>query len=127
MIAFHGKVGIKRKYLARVRAHRKADELIKGTYWENGKGCAVGCTVHSSRHENYETELGIPRSLARIEDGIFEGLANGEAKLWPEKFLSVIKTGADLSGVTDRFLHWLLVDPVDGVIKFAKTERSRKA
>ena len=88
--AFHNDPAIKAKYLARVRAHRLADELIHGTYWQYGKGCAVGCTIHSSNHAAYETELGIPEILARLEDGLFEALPNGEAKVWPEAFLKAI-------------------------------------
>jgi hypothetical protein len=61
MKAFHNDNEIKQKYLKRVIAHQKADELIKGKYWEKGKGCAVGCTIHSGDHAKYETELGIPR------------------------------------------------------------------
>jgi len=45
MIAFHGKPEIKEQYLARVRAHAAADEIIHGKYWEGGKGCAIGCTT----------------------------------------------------------------------------------
>lgn len=45
LIAFHGKQSIKDKLLAQLQAHYEADEIIKGIYWENGKGCAVGCTV----------------------------------------------------------------------------------
>lgn len=119
MLAFHNGPAIKEKYLARVRAHVLADELIHGKYWENGKGCAVGCTVHSSDHMAYEKELGIPIVLARLEDGIFENLENGESKKWPERFLSSIKVGADLSSVGSKFFIWLLVDPQDGVIRFA--------
>ena len=54
MEAFHNDPSIKEKYLTRVQAHYKADEIIQGKYWENGKGCAVGCTIHSSDHKNYE-------------------------------------------------------------------------
>lgn len=54
MKSFHNDQKIKTKYLARVRAHQKADEIIKGQYWEDGKGCAVGCTLHSSNHNAYE-------------------------------------------------------------------------
>jgi hypothetical protein len=127
MQAFLGKAEIKEKFLARVRAHRAADELIKGTYWENGKGCAVGCTVHSGNHATYETQLGIPRILARLEDGIFEALPNGSAMLWPEQFLSAIEPGADLSMVWPRFAVWMLVDKEWGVLQFAKTDKSKKA
>jgi len=127
LIAFHGDKAIKEKYLARVEAHRVADEIIHGEYWRDGKGCAVGCTVHSSSHAAYETELGIPRLLARLEDGIFESIPNGRSKLWPEQFLSAIPVGADLSLVWPRFAVWMLVDPEQGVIQFARSDRSRKS
>ncbi len=83
MQAYHNKPEIKETYLQRVRAHKAADEIIKGTYWEDGKGCAVGCTIHDSDHSRYEAELGIPEWLARVEDVIFEGLPNRRASLWP--------------------------------------------
>ncbi len=127
LIAFHGKKEIKTEYLNRVKAHQKADEIVKGKYWEHGKGCAVGCTIHGGDHGRYESELGIPRIIARLEDGIFEGLPAKEAKAFPAKFLNAITPGADLSQVGDKFLHWLLVDPVDGVIKYANTDRIKKA
>lgn len=67
MKAFHSDEAVKEKYLERVRAHSAADSIIKGKYWESGKGCAVGCTIEGSDHERYETELGIPRVIARLE------------------------------------------------------------
>jgi hypothetical protein len=127
MLAFHNDPAIKEKYLARVRTHIEADELIHGVYWEKGKGCAVGCTVHSSNHAAYEVELGIPSILAKIEDGIFESLTNGRAKPWPEQFLMAPQVGADLSGVWPQFAVWLLVDPKYGVIQFSKSQAGRKA
>src|SRR5208282_5693902 len=90
MLAFHGKQQIKDEYLTRVKAHREADQIMKGQYWENGRGCAVGCTIHNSDHGRYETELGTPRILARLEDGIFESLPNDLAMTWPERFLDAI-------------------------------------
>jgi len=127
MIAFHGDRNIKAKYVARVKAHALADEIIHGKYWENGKGCAVGCTIHSGDHQAYEKELGIPMILARLEDRIFEGMQNGDSKEFPLRFLSAIEPGADLSLVWYQFAHWLLVDPKDGVIKFSKAERTKDA
>jgi hypothetical protein len=108
LIAFHNDQKIKDKYLARVEAHRKADEIIKGKYWENGKGCAVGCTVHSDDHMAYETELGIPTWLAKLEDRIFENLSNEDAKLWPEEFLKTINPGTDLEKVKIPFLIFVV-------------------
>jgi hypothetical protein len=101
---------IKTDILAQLEAHRQADQIIKGRYWENGKGCAVGCTIHSGDHAEYERCFGIPQMLARLEDTIFEGLPNRKAKDWPVRFMSAIRPGADLSRVGWQFLHWLLTD-----------------
>jgi hypothetical protein len=125
--AFHGDPKIKKHYLSRVEMHAKADEIIHGKYWEDGKGCAVGCTIHSANHAAYESELGIPRVLAHLEDGIFESLENGESKKWPRRFLSAIEPGADLGMVWPRFSVWLLVDAKWGCIKYARTDSQRKA
>ena len=92
LLAFHNDPTIRRIYLTRVRAHAKADEIIHGTYWEDGKGCAVGCTIHGEAHIKYETELGIPCILARLEDVLFERMGNGHAKEFPVQFLSAIAT-----------------------------------
>jgi hypothetical protein len=127
MIAFHGDSNTKAKYVERVKAHAAADEIIHGQYWEAGKGCAVGCTIHGSDHRRYEKELGVPLMLARLEDRIFEGMTNGDAKEFPLRFLSAIEPGADLSLVWHQFAHWLLVDPQDGVIKYAKTDKTKDA
>src|SRR6266571_3756661 len=127
MLAFHGKQEVKDFYVSRVRAHYEADEIIHGRYWENGRGCAVGCSIHGSNHSAYETELGIPRILAHLEDCIFEGMGNGDSKEFPLRFLSVIEPGADLSLVWYQFAHWLLIDPEDGVIRFAKANKTREA
>jgi hypothetical protein len=131
LIAFHGDKSVKKKYLERVRLHAKADEIRSGYYWENGMGCAVGCTIHSGEHAAYERELGIPMVLARLEDRLFEGMyrhgATAEAKAWPERFLKSIPVGADLSLVWAKFMVWLLDDETDGVVRFAKTESSRAA
>ena len=118
-LAFHNDPKLKAKYLARVRDHRKADRLIQGTGWEYGRGCAVGCTLEAYDHNRYPIELGIPVELARLEDGIFEGLARSDAMDWPEAFLDAIPVGADLSLVWPRFAHWLLVDDEHGVIQYA--------
>jgi hypothetical protein len=80
MQAFLNKKSIKTKYVKRLQQHYKQDQIIKGQYWENGKGCAVGCTVHSDSHNCYEIELGIPEWIARLEDTLFEGMPNEEAK-----------------------------------------------
>jgi hypothetical protein len=140
MRAFNGDPALKAGLIKEVHAHRLADRLIHGTYGESGNGfhggCAVGCSIESYRkltgrklrrdkHEVYE-DFGIPKVLARLEDGIFEGLPREYAQEWPEKFFQAIKPGADLSGVWPQFAQWLLVDSEWGVIKYIKKEEHRQ-
>jgi hypothetical protein len=127
MLSYHSDPAVKARYLARVEGHAAADEIIKGQYWEAGKGCAVGCTVHGASHDDFEHELGIPQMLAWLEDVIFEGLPNRVAKTWPERFLVSIAPGKDLSRIGWRLLHWLLTesgfgDPDHPLVKNAVTQ-----
>lgn len=123
MKAFHGDPAIKEKYLARVRAHRAADELERGYYWNAAthRGCAVGCTVEtsSSAHFVFESELGIPRSLVYLEDTLFEGMPWKDALDLPERFLNSIKVGADLEHIADQLILWMLIDKKDGLAVIA--------
>jgi len=115
LIAFHGKQEIKDKYVSRVKAHYEADEIIKGRYWEGGKGCAVGCTIEGSKHDRYETELGIPLILAYLEDGLFESMSNEAAMKFPLRFLEAIPVGADLSDVFKHLVVWEWEDKKHGL------------
>ena len=108
MKAFHNDKKVKEKYLARVIAHQNADNLIRGRGWQNGKGCAVGCTLEAYNHARYEAELGIPEWLARVEDSLFEGMSEAKSHTWPEKFLEAIPIGADLEPVKVQFIVMLL-------------------
>ena len=135
MLAFHNDPELKTFVLNQLAFHREADKLIKGTYWEYGRGCAVGCTLEAVRlhngnankniahnkHALYETELGIPIILARLEDQIFEALDNGNSQTWPEQFTSAIKLGSDLALVWPRYAHWLLTKEVP---QFTKRKQS---
>ena len=130
MLAFHNDPSLKSFVLSELQAHAAADTLIKGRYWEGGKGCAVGCTLEAvrrrngersriqhSKHALYEPHLGIPEVLAVLEDGIFENLDNGASQIWPIRFTSAIAPGADLSMVWPRFALWLLRDFLPPIIK----------
>jgi hypothetical protein len=128
LIAYHNDKKLKESVVLKMRMHKEADELVQGYgYWKDGKGCAVGCLIHSGSHVEYETRFGIPRFLARLEDGIFERLPVKEAQQWPERFLGAIQPGADLSMVFYKFMHWLLVDPQDGVLQYANTKRTKNS
>lgn len=108
LVAYKNDPALKKSVLAEMAMHRKADNLVKGSYWDGHKGCAVGCLLKSGNHSEYEEKFGIPEMLARLEDVVFEGLPINDAKKWPERFLKSINVGSDLSLVGWKFLHWNL-------------------
>ena len=123
LIAYHNDPKVKKDILAQLQQHYDRDEIVQGRYWEDGKGCAVGCTVHSSDHGLYPLLFGIPVILARLEDDIFELLPNHKAKEWPIAFMSAIKPGQDLSLVVWRLLHWTTIqesvfDPKHEMVRY---------
>jgi hypothetical protein len=109
LVAYFDSPDLKQLYINRMTEHQRLDQLVQGQgHFTDGKGCAVACTMHAYDHAAYETEIGVPQVLARLEDYIFEGLATDEAKRWPLRFLAAIPVGADLSMVWPRFAVWLL-------------------
>jgi hypothetical protein len=120
-----------------IKWHTEQDNLRQGVYESDGKYCAVGCSIQTMNaklgkhyshgdHTAYEAELGIPRIVARLEDKIFEELQKEDAIKWPLQFMRAVPVGADLEMVWPKFAIWLLGDPKDGVIQYAKTDEQRK-
>ena len=79
-----------KKYIERAKTHREADEIVRGLYWKDGKGCCIGCLAHANDdpHEALEKQTGIPEWLSRVADTIFEGLE--DYKQWPERFVAAV-------------------------------------
>lgn len=110
--AFHGGQALKSDLLEELVAHRKADQIIAGTYCDldsgRFRGCGVGCAVDSlngrrglnisySDHSGLSLALGIPESVINIFEVIFEMLPKRSRASWPERFFGAISPGADLS------------------------------
>ena len=111
LTAYHNDPAVKLKYVGRIRAHLEADELVHGTYWRRGKGCAIGCTIHSADHDKYETELGMPEWFAHLEDRIFEGMSVAASRQFPLDLLSAIPVGfAKWDDLYHAFCIFLLRD-----------------
>lgn len=149
MNSYQGDPAFKRRFVRQIDAHRRADSVVQGLYGKmNGKfrGCAVGCSIHSldridglketrrengdggySDHAMLSERLGIPLTLAHLEDRIFEGLSPLLAREWPGRFSRAIPVGRDLSKVWPQFALWLLTDPKHGVKQYAKTDQVRAA
>lgn len=119
LIAYPGGAQQRDRNIALMQAHSKADELVKGRYWEGGKGCAVGCILHdyghsgTSDHMAFESLFGVPVALARLQDTIFEHLPNAESQKWPVRFWEAIQPGADLSLVQWQFLAFAVRDALE--------------
>ena len=131
LISYKNDPKLKKMLVTEIRKHRKADQIIRGTYGtgSNGdwKGCAVGCSIHSlnkklgkdlptNDHTVYETELGIPEWLARLEDILFENLPQEEAVLWPEQFAQAIPVGVNLEPIKWHFCSFLLKENIERVL-----------
>ena len=117
--AYHGDHAVKLKYVGRMRAHWVADELVHGIYWEGGKGCGIGCTVHSAYHNAYETELGMPEWLARLEDEIFESMSEAASYQFPLRLLSAIPVGF---AEWDRLYHDFCAHILKDICGFDRTK-----
>jgi hypothetical protein len=109
-LAFHNDFALAAMVRAQVDAHTAADEIIQGKYWENGKGCFIGCLAHSSDTDKVQELTGFPIMLTRIAESIFEGLDNATAKGFPQAVIAAPPVGADLSLVPWQFLHWCVTD-----------------
>ena len=115
LLAYHGNLAVKSKYVGRMKAHVDADEIVRRVYWDGNKGCAIGCTVHSDDHGAYETELGMPEWFAHLEDTIFEGMSVGASRRFPLDLLSAIPVGFT---AWDRLYHEFCAFLLRDVCKF---------
>jgi len=108
----------KTEFLSEIKNHQKLDNFVKGSYWGDGKGCAVGCSLESvarlkkinlsySNHSEMERHLGVPTWLALLEDKIFEGISKERSKSWPVEFAEAINEGSDLNKIKTPFLIFI--------------------
>ena len=109
--AYHNDLTVKAKFVVRMKAHVDANDLVRRIYWENGKGCGIGCTIHSDDHKAYETELGWPEWLAHLKDRIFEKMSDAAAREFPLRLLEAVPAGfSDWDELHHDFCIFLLRD-----------------
>lgn len=115
MKTFNNNSAIKADTIVRLEAHRAADEIVKGHYWHNGTGCAVGCLTRDPEggHDKFPDLFGMPEWFAYWQDRVFEGLPAGLAKEWPVRVMSAVPVGVELG---DQFRHMLLADMFERVV-----------
>jgi len=101
----------KQMLVKRAEGHRKADEIIQGEYWDNEKGCTVGCLAHSPYgcHSQLATMTNIPQWVFRAADGIHESLKGNEFKDWTVTFAKALPVGrVDWDRAQAEFNYYLL-------------------
>ena len=129
----------KEEFITEIKKHQQLDNFIRGFYFEESKGCAVGCSIESirvlknldnlehSNHSLYEEYLGIPGWLAHLEDKIFEMLSIDKSKEWPLEFSEAINTGSNLDQIKIPFLVYLLEQSINNLEQQSKTEIVKKS
>jgi hypothetical protein len=96
---YHGSHELKAEFVARMQAHIAADEVMQGTGFERGRGCAVGCTYDEYDHALGPVRLGFPQWYEHWRDVVFEGLPENEAPAWALASLAAVPVGVDLEPI----------------------------
>ena len=107
-LTFNNKQSVKDKYVKRMQQHAEADEVIQGTYWEEGKGCFIGCLMEDTQPHDKVDAIGLDPRLTYLLDSIFEGLSNDEAKIFARDTIGKIPVGVDSYIIYCKFMYWLM-------------------
>ncbi|GEM_PF-2345839 len=123
MKAFLGDMEIKKQFILRLKDSVKTGRLKKGIGWTGSEGCAIGCTLYKYNSQAFETELGIPAVLARLEDYYYENLDAPLFEDWPVRFLDAIEPGADLSLAALNFFYSEMTNLTEKIQMRERNER----
>ena len=87
---------------AEIDAHRAADLLVQGSYYDGatGRGCFIGCLAHDTAM--IADRFGLPQPLTRLLEAIFERLPFDEAA----EFFSAIPRAIGRDGRDLTRVHW---------------------
>jgi hypothetical protein len=100
VLAFTRGQAQKDDYLARVAKVRAEGQLV-----EFGM---VEAILDNGDYDKFPYHLGIPEVLAYAAVALFCELTGEVQQAWPERFLSAIAPGTDLSAVWPKFALWIL-------------------
>jgi hypothetical protein len=119
-LSFYGNYQLKQDLLTQLQYHYDHDQITKGQYWKNGKGCHVGCCIHSASHKDMSDFFGLPEWLCYLFDTTFEGLSNEDAMKFPLESIAAIPVGVDLEPVRHKLAIWRLLDSEHGIIRYSE-------
>lgn len=121
-LSYYGDKRVKANYLARLKKHYLANEIVQETYWRNERDRDEEKFHH---YEEWKIQPGIPSNVNAVINRIFEGLPKKEAKEFPLECSSAIPVGVDLSNVLKKLYVWILTDSRNGVIQYAEDEKAK--
>jgi hypothetical protein len=122
MLTFKNDPTIKDALVSRMKKHIELDELVKGATGQDGKGCTVWCALnngdmnHGYNHAAFESILGLPEWLARLQDTIFEGLSVEDAKWFSSQWVTAIPVGRDITRVKWKFCAFIMKENIERVL-----------
>lgn len=108
--AWFGESDLKSAVMERLREHRRMDTIVQGVYFNDGRGCHLGCITHASKntHRVAERLFGIEQRVGYWLEIIFERLPKEDCAAWVLESTEAIPVGADLSRCHHHFCAWLL-------------------
>lgn len=109
MLTFKNDPAVAESVRRQMQAHYDADEIIRGTYWQEGKGCFIGCLTHDNSLTNAELAsdlIGWPTTLVCMAETIFEELSNSNAKDFARDLMLATPVGKDARLIPLKLVHW---------------------
>jgi hypothetical protein len=131
-LSFKNDPKIKTALVKRMDHHIELDNLVQGATGDNGKGCTVWCALNNGElkrgydHSAFPDVLGLPEWLARLQDAIFEGLTEEDAKWFSSQWVKAIPVGKDLTGVKWKFCAFVLKENIERVLLLDIAEELKK-
>lgn len=131
--SFNGEPKLKDKLLQAIKLDKQNERIIKGKYWEDDKGCCIGCGEHAlctilndkftdRKHKYLADKLDIPESIFHLGDGIFEGLSNEESQQFVVDFYEALLVGHDYSLFEYKIKIEILINEDFGVRKYGNNQ-----
>lgn len=122
MRAFHNNPLLKKEALDELIAHEKIHDMNRGIHWTSHDKITFTAGINHCDfvHKKYEFRFGIPDSIFIIEDKIYEGLPENEAKDWHVSFIESIPLNANLLDVCRKFHITTLSHEEFGIIHLVK-------
>ena len=105
---FNGDAALHSEWVASMEAHAAADRLVQKLTGEDGRGCFIYCAAGAYDTAQLQAKTGIAPRMAKLLEGLFEGLEQTAARQFAMDVTHAIPCGVVLDDAIPPFLHWLM-------------------